>query len=104
MKLGRNWIACFCAFAFALTTFAQEQEAVRPSGVPEPLSKESPPKATRARSPHRHAKTKVASTEEGDQVSPPPVSGGVPATLLESENVFVKRDRLLQIGHAITSV
>ncbi|MFZ3374575.1 MAG: D-alanyl-D-alanine carboxypeptidase family protein [Chthoniobacterales bacterium] len=80
MKLGRNWIVCFCVFAFALTTFAQEQEAVRPSGVPEPLSKQSPPKATRARSPHRHAKTKVASIEEGDQVSPPPVSGGVPAT------------------------
>jgi len=80
MKIGRNWIACFCVFAFALATFAQEQEAVRPSGVPEPLPKESPPKATRARSPHRHAKTKAASTEEGDQVSPPPVSGGVPAT------------------------
>ena len=73
-------MVCFCVFAFALTTFAQDQEAVRPSGVPEPLSKESPPKATRARSPHRHAKTKAASTEEGDQVSPPPVSGGVPAT------------------------
>ena len=68
------------ATAFAVTTFAQEQEIVRPTGVPEPLSKESPPKATRARSPHRHAKTKAASTEEGDQVSPPPVSGGVPAT------------------------
>ena len=80
MKLRRNWIACFCVFAFAVTTFAQEQEIVRPTGVPEPLSKESPPKATRARSPHRHAKTKAASTEEGDQVSPPPVSGGVPAT------------------------
>jgi D-alanyl-D-alanine carboxypeptidase (penicillin-binding protein 5/6) len=80
MKIGRNWIACFCVFAFALATFAQEQEAVRPSGVPEPLPKESPPKATRARSLHRHAKTKAASTEEGDQVSPPPVSGGVPAT------------------------
>lgn len=73
-------MVCFCVFAFALTIFAQEQEAVRPSGVPEPLSKESPPKATRARSPHRHAKTKVASPEEGDQISPPPVSGGVPAT------------------------
>ena len=80
MKLGRNWIACFCVFAFALTTFAQEQEAVRPSGVPEPLAKDSPPKATRARSRHPHAKIKAASTEEGDQVSPPPVSGGVPAT------------------------
>jgi len=80
MKLGRNWIACFCVFAFALTTFAQEQEAVRPSGVPEPLSKESPPKATRARSPHRHAKTKAALSEERDEVSPPRVSGGVPAT------------------------
>lgn len=73
-------MVCFCVFAFALATFAQEQEAVRPSGVPEPLSTESPPKATRARSPHRHAKTKAASTEESDQVSPPPVSGGVPAT------------------------
>lgn len=73
-------MVCFCVFAFALATFAQEQEAVRPSGVPEPLSTESPPKATRARSPHRHTKTKAASTEEGDQVSPPPVSGGVPAT------------------------
>jgi D-alanyl-D-alanine carboxypeptidase (penicillin-binding protein 5/6) len=80
MKLGRNWIACFCVFAFALTTFAQEQEAVRPSGVPEPLSKESPPKATRARPPHRHAKTTAALNEEGDEVSPPRVSGGVPAT------------------------
>lgn len=80
MKIGRNWIACFCVFAFALATFAQDQEAVRPSGVPEPLSTASPPKATRARSPHRHAKTKAASTEESDQVSPPPVSGGVPAT------------------------
>ncbi len=80
MKLRRNWMVCFCVFAFALATFAQEQEAVRPSGVPEPLSTESPPKATRARSPHRHAKTKAASTEESDQVSPPPVSGGVPAT------------------------
>jgi D-alanyl-D-alanine carboxypeptidase (penicillin-binding protein 5/6) len=73
-------MVCFCVFAFALTTFAQEQEPVRPSGVPEPLSKESPPKATRARSPHRHAKTKAASTEESDQVSPPAVSGGVPVT------------------------
>ncbi len=80
MKLGRNWIACFCVFAFSLTTFAQEQEAVRPSGVPEPLSKESPPKATRARSPHRHAKTNAALSEERDEVSPPRVSGGVPAT------------------------
>ena len=73
-------MVCLCVFAFALATFAQEQETVRPSGVPEPLSKESPPKATRARSPHRHAKTKAASTEESDQVSPPSVSGGVPAT------------------------
>ena len=80
MKLGRNWIACFCVFAFALTTFAQEQEAVRPSGVPEPLPKESPPKTTRARSPHRHAKTKAALNEERNEVSPPRVSGGVPAT------------------------
>jgi serine-type D-Ala-D-Ala carboxypeptidase (penicillin-binding protein 5/6) len=80
MKLGRNWIACFCVFAFALPTFAQEQEAVRPSGVPEPLSKESPPKATRARSPHRHPKTKAALNEERNEVSPPRVSGGVPAT------------------------
>jgi D-alanyl-D-alanine carboxypeptidase (penicillin-binding protein 5/6) len=80
MKLGRNWIACFCVFAFALTTFAQEQETVRPSGVPEPLSKESPPKATRARPPHRHAKTKAALNEEREEVSPPRVSGGVPAT------------------------
>jgi len=31
-------------------------------------------------------------------------AGSMPAKLLESENVFVKRDRLLQIGHAVTSV
>jgi serine-type D-Ala-D-Ala carboxypeptidase (penicillin-binding protein 5/6) len=80
MKLGRNWIACFCVFAFALTTLAQDQETVRPSGVPEPLSNESPPQATRARSPRRHAKTKAASNEKRDEVSPPRVSGGAPAT------------------------
>src|SRR6266446_3704599 len=28
-------------------------------------------------------------------------AGSMPAKLLESENVFVKRDRLLQIGHAV---
>ena len=28
MKLGRNCIACLCVFAFALATFAQEQETV----------------------------------------------------------------------------
>ena len=84
MKLGRTWIVCFCVSALALTTFAQEQDAVRPTGVPEPLAKESPqispPKATRARSPRRHPKTKAASTEERDEVSAPRVSGGVPAT------------------------
>src|SRR5467141_856744 len=84
MKLGRTWIVCFCVSALALITFAQEQDAVRPTGIPESLAKESPqispPKATRARSRHRHAKTKAASNEERDEVSPPRVSGGVPAT------------------------
>jgi D-alanyl-D-alanine carboxypeptidase (penicillin-binding protein 5/6) len=80
MKIGRNWIACFCVFAFALTTFAEDLETVRPSGVSEPLPKESPPKATRARSRHPHAKTKAESNEKGDEVSPPSVSGGAPAT------------------------
>jgi D-alanyl-D-alanine carboxypeptidase (penicillin-binding protein 5/6) len=84
MKLGRTWIVCFCVSALALTTFAQEQDAVRPTGIPESLTKESPqispPKATHARSRHRHAKTKAASNEERDEVSPPRVSGGVPAT------------------------
>src|SRR5207237_964665 len=84
MKLGRTWIVCFCVSALALTTFAQEQDAVRPTGIPESLAKESPqispPRATRARSRHRHAKTKAQSNEERDEVSPPRVSGGAPAT------------------------
>jgi len=80
MRAGRDWIVCLCVIGLALTTFAQEQQAVRPTGVPEPLPKESLPKVTRARSPRPHAKPKAASNEQRDEVSPPPVSGGVPAT------------------------
>src|SRR5437867_541635 len=72
MKLGRTWIVCFCVSALALTTFAQEQDAVRPTGIQESLAKESPqispPRATRARSRHRHAKTKAPLNEERDEV------------------------------------
>src|SRR5438876_10087699 len=83
MKLGRTWIVCFCVSALALATFAQEQDAVRPTGIPESLAKESPqispPRATRARSRHRHAKPKPPSNEKRDEVSPPRVSGGASA-------------------------
>ncbi len=84
MKLGRTWIVCFCVSALALTTFAQEQDAVRPTGIPEPSPKESPqvslPKATRARTHRRHVKTRATAEEKRDEVSPPRVSGGAPAT------------------------
>src|SRR5438132_624719 len=84
MKLGRTWIVCFCVSALALTTFAQEQDAVRPTGIPESLAKESPqispPRATRARTHRRHVKTRATAEEKRDEVSPPRVSGGAPAT------------------------
>jgi len=80
MKRGRHWIAWFCALALPVAVFAQEMESVRPTGVPEPLPKESPPKLTRARSPRLHAKPKASPDEEREEIAPPRVSGGIPAT------------------------
>jgi serine-type D-Ala-D-Ala carboxypeptidase (penicillin-binding protein 5/6) len=69
-----------CALGLPLAIFAQEPESVRPTGVPEPLPKESPSKLTHAR-PHRsHPKPSKRPTEESDDFAPPRVSGGIPAT------------------------
>jgi D-alanyl-D-alanine carboxypeptidase (penicillin-binding protein 5/6) len=80
MKRGRCWIVWFCALGLPLAVFAQELESVRPTGVPEPLPKESPPKLTRARSPRLHAKAKASPDEERGEIALPRVSGGIPAT------------------------
>lgn len=80
MKLGRACVICWCAFALPFLAFGQGLEPVRPTGVPEPLPKESPTKAPRARSPRPQAKAKTAPKEESDEIPAPKVSGGVPAT------------------------
>jgi serine-type D-Ala-D-Ala carboxypeptidase (penicillin-binding protein 5/6) len=83
MKSRRSWVVYLCVFILALTTFARAQEAVGPSGVPNPSAKESPevsaPKATRARVHRRRVKAK-APEEEREDVSTPRFSGGVPVT------------------------
>jgi D-alanyl-D-alanine carboxypeptidase (penicillin-binding protein 5/6) len=80
MKRGRRWIAWFFALGLPLAVFAQGLESVRPTGVLEPLPKESPSKLTRARSPRSHAKAKASPDEEREEIAPPRVSGGIPAT------------------------
>jgi serine-type D-Ala-D-Ala carboxypeptidase (penicillin-binding protein 5/6) len=80
MKRAHRWILWLCALALPVAVFAQEMESVRPTGVPEPLPKESPSKLTRARSPRLHAKPKASPDEEHEEVAPPRVSGGIPAT------------------------
>jgi D-alanyl-D-alanine carboxypeptidase (penicillin-binding protein 5/6) len=78
MKRAHRWILWLCALALPVAVFAQEMESVRPTGVPEPLPKESPPKLTRARSPRLH--TKASPGEEREEIAPPRVSGGIPST------------------------
>ncbi len=80
MKRAHRWILWLCALALPVAVFAQEMESVRPTGVPEPLPKESPPKLTRALSPLLHAKAKASPDKEREEIAPPRVSGGIPAT------------------------
>lgn len=70
----------FCVLGLPLVVLAQEPESIRPTGVPEPLPKESPPKVTRTRPPRPHAKAATSPAEESSDFTPPRVSGGIPAT------------------------
>ena len=85
MRLGRCWLAFLCALALPLGAIAQEGESVRPTGVPEPLPKESPPsRPVHIRSTHSRAKAKRAQDDEPDISVPTKVTGGVPATRAKS--------------------
>jgi serine-type D-Ala-D-Ala carboxypeptidase (penicillin-binding protein 5/6) len=80
MKWGRGWVVWLCALGLPLAIFGQEFESIRPTGVPEPATKESPAKPKRPRSPRLHAKATISPDGERDDFTPPRVSGGIPAT------------------------
>jgi D-alanyl-D-alanine carboxypeptidase (penicillin-binding protein 5/6) len=84
MELKGRWVACFCVFALGLNAFAQQGESVRPTGVPEPLPKESPPSRPVHSHVRSHAKPKRAASEDEDVAIPKQITGGVPATRAKS--------------------
>jgi D-alanyl-D-alanine carboxypeptidase (penicillin-binding protein 5/6) len=80
----RRWFVVFCALAIPLCSYAQEDEAVRPTGVPEPLPKASiPARSSHSRS-HARAKAKPSSDDNDDISVPTKITGGVPATRAKS--------------------
>lgn len=89
MKLGRTCFSIFCAFAFALNTFAVDpqpfQEVVRPTGVEKPPESEKSP--AKARSPK---KKRAKSTKKRTQDwSIPPVTPGGAAPATGAKSVLV---------------
>jgi D-alanyl-D-alanine carboxypeptidase (penicillin-binding protein 5/6) len=79
----KRMILWLCAIALPLSTFAQQVEGVRPSGVPEPFVKESAsPRSTTHHRAHPRAKAKTDEDEEAPL--PGPITGGVPATRAKS--------------------
>src|SRR6202030_1994315 len=85
MKLGRRWFIFLCALALPMAAIGQE--SVRPTGVPDPLPKETETPLSRPvhiRSTHSRAKPK-ADEDDGPVVSiPTNVAGGVPVTRAKS--------------------
>jgi D-alanyl-D-alanine carboxypeptidase (penicillin-binding protein 5/6) len=81
MKLATIWL---CLLALPLCGFAQEGEAVRPTGVPEPFAKESPiTRPVHTRSTRSH-KAKASASEDREEAIPTQVTGGVPTTRAKS--------------------
>lgn len=81
-----RWFALLCALAIPFTAFGQEGEAVRPTGVPEPISKDAlPSRPAHTRSSHTHVRKKANSHEDEADVSVSTnITGGVPATRAKS--------------------
>ncbi|HXX41933.1 MAG TPA: D-alanyl-D-alanine carboxypeptidase family protein [Chthoniobacterales bacterium] len=85
MTLGRRLFVFLCALALPLAAIGQE--SVRPTGVPEPLPKETATPTSRPvhiRSTHSRAKPKADEDDEPAVSIPTSVTGGVPATRAKS--------------------